>query len=582
MADEQTVARQESPRVPPKARPGGARHLRALEEALVGLRRAVKDLAFYPAGHPTLQQSLERVGIQLRQVVEADDPLTLTISRDGIAHPLGAVGKANPTIKSLASELYLCRVKRVHIGGNFTPEELKAFLVLAGKDPKKVHLEGGPEAILKAAEAINIQVNQLEFKPIGGKEDPLQAPVETSNPGGAGEGLGGRDFLAAIAAAQGAEEKEGTVQSPDLPPDAIGDIGGGAAQGLDDPALAATPTLSIEEEGLTPEETLARLEAATAALEYKRLARRLEPAAAKAMMDGELEAFLYIASVLARHRDDPGRSPEVREAAAQWLVGVIEAGALDFLVDRVCQKDVAHSGEIIGFLEKLGEPAVQALLGRLAVEETMSARRRLMAAIGRLGDMALPHLLRGLEDERWFVVRNMAAILGDIRREGTLEALGGTLRHSERRVRREVVRAIAKIGGRNASRLLRECLTDTDLGVRQAAVGFLGTARDPLALQPLMAMAGAKVRDSEELELRKAAILALGQLGNRVALPLLLRLVHKRAWFRRAETEEVRLAAVAALGQFGGPEAVETLQRAGRRGGRLGEACQQVLARLGG
>jgi HEAT repeat protein len=239
-------------------------------------------------------------------------------------------------------------------------------------------------------------------------------------------------------------------------------------------------------------------------------------------------------------------------AAARWLDGMVEAGCLDFLVERICRRDGLHADAIAELLGSLGEAAVKAM-----------------------------HILRELQDGRWFVVRNMATILGDLGSEGTVEALGHHVKHPDRRVRREVVRAMAKIGGRQAARFLRECVTDADAVVRQAVIGYLGAARDSVALPPLMALAGERPRDKEGQDLRKTAIMALGQIGNRTAVPVLTHLVHKRSWFRRGEAEDVRIAAAAALGLLGGPEAVEALQRAKGSGGRVGEACEQALARLG-
>jgi len=137
---------------------------------------------------------------------------------------------------------------------------------------------------------------------------------------------------------------------------------------------------------------------------------------------------------IARHRDDLDRPGEIRMAAARWLDGMVEAGCLDFLVDRICRKDAVHTDEIAALLGTLGEAAVGAMLQRLTAEEVMSARRRLIAAVVAQGDLALPQILRGLEDGRWFVVRNMAAILGELGTEGTVEALGHPVGKGPRRV----------------------------------------------------------------------------------------------------------------------------------------------------
>ena len=573
MADEQTASPQviQRPRAEPSLPPAAGAQLKLLEDVLVALRRATKDIAFYPSGHPALQASLERVTAQIRKTLEFEDPLTFTITKDAIAHGLGVVGKANATVKAFAAELFLTQVRKVHIGSGFTLDDLTAFLGLATMDPKKVLMAGGPEAVLTAARAVNIQVNTLRFRLVGG-----DSPEE----GGVGAQSGGKDMVDALAPAQGEEMREGPTQSPGTPGADTGEIVGGNLKGVDLLMQAANAAVLIEEESLTLEELLARLGAADE-MEYPKVARRLDSVARNAMQQGETESFLRVMEAIARHRDDLDRPEKIRMAAARWLDGMVEAGCLDFLVDRICRKDAVHTDEIAALLGTLGEAAVGAMLQRLTAEEVMSARRRLIAAVVAQGDLALPQILRGLEDGRWFVVRNMAAILGELGTEGTVEALGHHVKHPDRRVRREVVRAIARVGGRHAPRFLRECLADADAVVRQAVIGFLGHARDSMALPPLMAMAEERARDKEGQDLRKSAIMALGQIGNRAAVPALARLVAARSWFRRGEPEDVRIAAAAALGLLGGPEAVEVLQGALRGGGRVAEACRHALDRLG-
>ncbi len=573
MADELTAAREETQRHRPEseAPPEDRLRLKAVEDVLAALRRSARDLAFYPSGHPALTKSLERVTAQLRPLAEVEDPLSLTITREGITHYLGELGKGNPTVKSFGAELFLCQVRRIHFGKHFTADELRAFLSLVGMEPKKVLLQGGPETILAAANARNIQVNALRFQAVGGDE--------VGEPGGTGMGAGGQDLVEAVAPAQGEEMQEGPTQAAELTSEG-GELIGGTGAKVDRVLQADNAPVVIEEETLSLEEILARLEVAEG-LDYRRLARRLDLVARNAMMQSDAEQFLRIAKAVTRHRDDPARLDDIRLAAAQWLEGMVEAGCLDFLVDRLCQKETAYHEEIEEVLGALGEMAVDALLQRLALEESMSGRRRLLAAIVRQGDISLPQILRGLQDDRWFVVRNMATILGELGRESALEPLSHQLHHPDRRVRREVAFAVAKIGGRLAPRLLRECLADADPGVRQAAVAFLGAARDHLALQRLMAMAEERPRDAEEHELRKAAIQALGQLGSSRAVPVLARLMRRGFWWRRAETDEIRITAAAALGLLGGPEAVKALERAKGGGGRVAEACRQALARLG-
>ncbi len=558
----------------PEAPPAESPQLRTLEALLVALRRGVKDLGFYPEGHPSLEQSLRRVASHLRQILEGEDPLTFTIGREGIAHQLGPVGKTNGTIKAFAGELSQLQIRRIHIGRQFTPEELKAFLALAALDPKKLLLQGGPEAALSAAQVRHIQINAVSFTGVGGHSSGRPE----SRSGGTGIDSGGQDAAAAVAAAQGEELREGIVQSGQGLEE--GQVVGGAAQQADLLLQAVSEQFLIEEESLTLEQLLERLETAEG-MKYSSLTRRLETVARKAMETGDVAEYLRLAGTMARHRDDTRRPPEVRLAASRWLEGMVQSGGPVFLADHLCKKEPDHVEEIMDLLLAVGQPAVDPLIDRLSTEESMTARRRLIAAIVCFGDVAVPSILRGFEDERWFVVRNMATILGELGNENSLPVLGRSLRHPDHRVRREMARGIAKIGGRQAVRLLRGGLLDGDVIVRQTCLGVLAAARDTATLNTITAIAAERAKDKDGQELRKAAIQALGQIGDRSAVPFLVQTLKKRWWFRRSQPEEIRAAAAAALGLLGGPEALAALQRTQGNGGRLGQACREALARLG-
>src|SRR5574341_62301 len=331
-------------------RPGAATatspHLKVLEAILIALRRGVRDTGFYPDGHPSLHQSLNGLAAQLREVLEAESPLTFTVSREGIAHGLGPIGSANSAITSFAGELFQRQIRRMYLARGFTIVELKAFLAVAGKDPKKLVMDGGAEAALAAAQVRNIQVNQLRFNPAGG---------ESTSPSTGGTGLesGGQDDAEAIAPIQGEELKEAPAQSNQGSLDETGETAGGAALPAELLMEAADVQLVVEEESFTLDELVERLETAEG-LTYARLARRLEGAARRDMETGNVRELVRLCGIMVRHRGDLRRPAEIRVAAGQWLEGVAQAGGLDFLRDQLCKKEPEEVEGIMGLLAALG------------------------------------------------------------------------------------------------------------------------------------------------------------------------------------------------------------------------------------
>src|SRR5207247_1880621 len=135
---------------------------------------------------------------------------------------------------------------------------------------------------------------------------------------------------------------------------------------------------------------------------------------------------------------------------------------------------------------------------------------------------ALKHMTEGtdqlvhmLEHSQWFVVRNVAELIGELGMDDAVPALGKCLDHADERVRKAVGLALAKIGTRGAAEPLRRALRDRSQEVRlQVAVGMGGrksSARAiPAALGTLEGLS-----DDGDREVREAASRGVAELKRK-------------------------------------------------------------------
>ena len=111
----------------------------------------------------------------------------------------------------------------------------------------------------------------------------------------------------------------------------------------------------------------------------------------------------------------------------------------------------------------------------------------------------------------------------------------------------------------------------------------LGTLKVTRAIGPLAEVARQFAAFAKEVETQKAAILALGAIGDPQVVPVLVALLCRRTWLNRRLNEEVRAAAATALGMVGGEQATAALLAEAKRGaGPVPSACQVALDRLMG
>ncbi len=105
---------------------------------------------------------------------------------------------------------------------------------------------------------------------------------------------------------------------------------------------------------------------------------------------------------------------------------------------------------------------------------------------------------------------------------------------------------------RGRTQVLLELLADPEPLVRHRAAWALGEVRDPLAINRLQKVA---LQDNEVIEVRRQAIRALGETGNKSAIPALLVLLDSDVWQLRSQSSD-------ALGDIGSTDVLPALRRA--------------------
>jgi HEAT repeat protein len=156
-----------------------------------------------------------------------------------------------------------------------------------------------------------------------------------------------------------------------------------------------------------------------------------------------------------------------------------------------------------------------------------------------------------VDDRRWYLVRNIAYIVGRIGKEQGLPAIQKALGHAEPRVRREAVQALGLIGGPRSLPLLVKALTDGDVRIRSMVALNLAKVGKRAGLPPLLEVVQAKdfsKRDPAEI---KAFFDAIGLIGSDDAVPPLQKILEQKSWFGGGKKDEIRVGAASALAVIG-------------------------------
>jgi HEAT repeat protein len=321
----------------------------------------------------------------------------------------------------------------------------------------------------------------------------------------------------------------------------------------------------------TPAALLQQLERAPEAPNVGELLSVLGRQVEDAVQNNRLEQALTIAVGLV------GLELRVPEGSARRQYGI----ALRRMYSKPLLKGVAtllavakHEADAVLVLQRAGLDAVEVLIERLIAAPAISERRAMYETLRQM-PAGREQLIPLLRNRKWFVVRNVAELIGDLGLEDAVPELGACLEHDDERVRKAAALALARIGTVNAAEPLRRALRDKSPEVRmQVAVG-IGGRRGAGLVMPLVAAMQAE----EDEATRRELILALGRIGTPDAVQTLIKVAQPSGRLFERKPAALRLAAVEALRLSGTAPALGTLEGLSDDGDKLVRAAAQAAVR---
>jgi HEAT repeat protein len=283
-----------------------------------------------------------------------------------------------------------------------------------------------------------------------------------------------------------------------------------------------------------------------------------------ALHNNRLEQALTIAVAIVRLEQ------RVPEGSARRHYGI----ALRRMYSKTMLKSLAallsvpvHEADAVLALRRGGLDAVEVLVERLIAAPAISERRAMFDTLRQMQE-GRDQLIPLLHHRKWFVVRNVAELIGELGLEEAVPELARCLEHEDERVRKVVALALAKIGSAATAEPLRRALRDKSAEVRmQVAVG-IGGRRTTGVVMPLVVALQAE----EDETVRRELILALGRIGTPDAVQALIKIAQPSGRLFDRKPAALRLAAVEALRLAGTAPALGTLE------GLSGDGDKQVRA----
>jgi HEAT repeat protein len=270
------------------------------------------------------------------------------------------------------------------------------------------------------------------------------------------------------------------------------------------------------------------------------------------------------------NNQDPERH---KKCCATGLTRLLPPAAIERVIELyLLQRGDSTWSKMAATLLRFAAPAsIEAVFTRLIRDEDARNRLSLVRLVGQLGKSSLEVACRYLEDERWYVVRNMCGVLAEIKDPKLVEHIAPALRHPDARVQQATLKALVKSRDPEAATVLAAALPKLSPAILDEALDELMYLRHEGAIADLEAFVGAR---SGNLACMKKAVQALGSTDDEAAVYALGRL------FRLEELDgAVRRAALAAVGKHRSPVAVKMLQEFAGSWGPFADEARLELER---
>jgi len=236
---------------------------------------------------------------------------------------------------------------------------------------------------------------------------------------------------------------------------------------------------------------------------------------------------------------------------------------------------------VIEYFRHLGWESLNNMIWMLGELDHYPARRVLCDLLVEKGRDQIQLIGGAIFDSRWYVARNVAMIIGEAGVGDGVAYLQRAAKHPDERVRIEAARAFARIDSDEVLRELLKLLDDESERVRATAVNCVAHLKNPNAFSRLREIVTADDFVDREPTSMRQLLEALVKSGSKESLEVLVELLKKSSFFKRAKVRKMQEAVISSLGSSDSPVAVRILEAiAAATDSHLANSARKVLARM--
>lgn len=284
---------------------------------------------------------------------------------------------------------------------------------------------------------------------------------------------------------------------------------------------------------------------------------------------GDLSLVTAILSRVKQMTEDKTNPEEIRRHSKKILILTSGEKVINLLGEILDGGQEIDEGVFEDFVKYLDKSAIEPFMKILGELKSIQARKSVIEALIHLGTKDITPLSKGLNDSRWYVVRNIIYILRKIGDKRAVDHLLKTIKHGDIRVKKEVIRALGELGGTGVLQALRECLDDQEIQVRTASLRSFGVIGSEAAKRIVLSKITDKVFRDKDFEEKKEFFEVLSRWKDADTFNFMCETLKKKTFFGRSKNYENRACAAYGLGMLGNKEALPLLMKCKSDGNKL-------------
>ncbi len=497
------------------------------------LGKGIKTASFYPPGHPALTQAISRIVAAIEDVPPPETGLEIDVTRNSLLYRDTPLPSTNKAIEELNRDLYLRSASKLILLPGQKADEMVTFLSALNRDSRDLQDDGGLEKVLLRGKISRIWVNRVDY-------EGLTEMLKQDDPDTLSGGDGGH-----------------------LPDEAPRDV-----------AFPDEPTI---------DEILDRLRTETDAASYRDLVASLSGALLQERSGPRIEYSERALAIFVDHIErPPGNNPEIAALARMGIQELVSDELVNHYIRLLRDRTGRSRSEVEPVLAAFGERAVKPLLSILAEEGDLFVRKSIIEIVVTIGNPAVPAILDNLDDSRWYVIRNMVTILGNLGDPNLAPRIAGTLSHPDLRVKKEAIKGLAKLPHPSAVKALADLCFFPEESTALTATSALALKKEDEAVMALYRRAVRKRVFFPSYRLAHEAIDSLRSIDTDQAIAALEEILGATAVWETANFREIKKHALQSISRMSGNRPREIVRRMrGAPKAYIRQESERVLKRRG-